>query len=219
MRRDIAPRARGRSVRLVLPQALTAALLCACGPPAPVAHPASPRAARALPATDRDPLPYTPARTGEGRTEGTVSLAASGGEDQARRMLPALLRAVRDADERELENLLADEVTMVQTRRARRGGPRPRATLVQRILIYARRSVIPPDASVGDLVELSGLEVQRAAQYWRSREMPGELRPTDLVVEVPIRDAGRGPLRTMLGWHLRGHLVVRPGRDPRIVAL
>ena len=41
----------------------------------------------------------------------------------------------------------------------------------------------------------------------------------DLVVEVPIHEPGRAPLRTLLGWHLRGQLVVRPGRDPRLVAL
>ncbi|HJL14335.1 MAG TPA: hypothetical protein RMH99_01695 [Sandaracinaceae bacterium LLY-WYZ-13_1] len=199
---------------------VTAALLCACGPPAEPAEPAAPprRTAGGLPPTDRDPLPYTPPPEGAARTGETVSLAASGGEDQARRMLPALLRAVRDADERELEEILAEEVASVDPRRSRRGA-RPRTALVQRILIYARRSVIPPDARVGDLVELGDLEVHRAARFWRDRDMPAAVRPNDLVVEVPIRGHGRAPLRTTLGWHLRGHLVVRPGRDPRIVAL
>ncbi len=149
-----------------------------------------------LPATNRDPLPYTPPpSTTEGHTGQTVALAASGGEDQARRMLPALLRAIRDVDERELEQLLAE-----------------------RILIYARRSVLPADARVSELVDLEQLEVRRAAQFW-PRDMPQAVRPTDLVVEVPIHEPGRAPLRTLLGWHLRGQLVVRPGRDPRIVAL
>jgi hypothetical protein len=199
---------------------LTAVLCCACGTPAPAAEPGDrATAGRTLPATDRDPLPFTPAPGGEGHTGRTISLAASGGEDQARRMLPALLRALRDADERELESLFAEEVRAVDARRGRRGTARPRATLVQRMLIYARRSVIAPDADVDDLVDLSRLEVQRAAEHWRNRDVPESLRPTDLVVEVPIRDSARGALRTMLGWHLRGHLVVRPGRDPRIVAL
>jgi len=46
-----------------------------------------------------------------------------------------------------------------------------------------------------------------------------ELEATDLVLEVPLREPGRGPLRTILGWSVRGQLVVRPGRDARIVAL
>lgn len=171
-----------------------------------------------LPATDRDPLPYTPPpSTTEGHTGQTVALAASGGEDQARRMLPALLRAIRDVDERELEQLLAEEITQVRVRRGRPAG-QPRSAWIQRILIYARRSVLPADARVSELVDLEQLEVRRAAQFW-PRDMPQAVRPTDLVVEVPIHEPGRAPLRTLLGWHLRGQLVVRPGRDPRIVAL
>lgn len=202
------------------PSVLMAALLTACGAPAPAGR-ASIEAADhdGFPATDRDPLPYTPAPVSEGvTTAGTVALAASGGEDQARRMLPALIRAVRDADERQLESLFAEEVASVDNH-PRGGGAQPRAPLVQRILVYARRSTLPPDATVEELVELSALEIHRAARYWAGRDMPEQVRATDLVVEVPIRDAGRVPLRTMLGWHLRGHLVVRPGRDPRIVAL
>jgi len=197
-----------------------ALLLLACGP-APTAPgdrgPSARAASDGLPATDRDPLPYTPPpEAAHGETGTTVALAASGGEDQARRLLPSLLRAVRDADERELEQLLADEVVVSNARRSRRS-VQPRATVIQRLLIYARRSVLPADVRVAELVDLEHLEVQRAARHWE-RDMPEDVRPTDLVVEVPIREPGRAALRTLLGWHLRGHLVVRPGRDPRIVA-
>ena len=170
----------------------------------------------AMPPTDRDPLPYTPPPSARGATGETVALAASGGEDQARRILPALLEAMRDANEPRLETLLAEELVQA---RSRTNSRQPRATIIQRMLIYARRSVIPADASADDLVALDQLTVTRAAQHYENREMPETIRPTDLVVEVPLRDAARGPLRTMLGWQSRGLLIVRPGRDPRVVAL
>ena len=193
--------------------------LAACGPsPAPETDREADTAGAALPATDRDPLPYTPPATTRGRTGETVALTASGGEDQARRMLPSLLEALRDADENRLESLFADEIFAAETQR-RAGRGRPRAAVVQRILIYARRAVIPANTTVDELVELEAVEVTRAAHAFGDRDMPDQVRPTDLVVEVPIREPGRAPLRTMLGWHLRGRMVVRPGADPRIVAL
>jgi hypothetical protein len=146
-----------------------------------------------------------------------VALAASGGEDQARRMLPALLEAMRDGDARALEQLLSDEV--VASRGRSRSRPSPRATLIQQILLYARRGLIPADAAPGDLVGLDALRVLRAAQHWRGRDAPDGVQRTDLVVEFPVLEPGRGPLRSVLGWHRRGFIVVRPGRDSRIVAL
>lgn len=196
--------------------------MCASCGPAPEPEPSIPARSSGgpaqLPATDRDPLPYTPPPTTNGRAGEQVSLAAAGGEDQARRMLPSFLRAVRDADERELGQLLAEEVGSVRSRRARQSG-RPRATLIQRILVYARRSILPPDVEVDDLVDLERLRVSRASEFWHGRDMPRVVLPTDLVLEVPLLEPGRGPLRTLLGWSVRGHLVIRPGRDGRIVAM
>jgi hypothetical protein len=170
-----------------------------------------------VPASDRDPLPFTPPPTGTGSTDETVALVAAGGEDQARHMLPTFLRAVRDADERGLDTLFGDEVAQVRGRGDT--PPRPRAALVERILIYAQRSIFPADTALDELVDFSSVHVTRAAQFWHGREMPDGLQPTDVVVEVALLEPGRGPLRAMLGWDLRGHLVVRPGRDPRIVGL
>ena len=189
-----------------------------CGPSPNADEPTATSEARAFPSTDRDPLPYTPAPTTRAEAGATVALAAAGGEDQAARMLPELLIALRDADERRLESVFAEEVLYLGRRR-RSSGPRLRAELVQRILIYARRSIVPADAEPGDLVDLSEVAVRRAANYFEGEDLPESIRPTDLVVEVPVRNEARSPLRTVLGWHLRGHLVVRPGRDPRIVAI
>ena len=206
---------------LARPLLVTAALFgAACGPAPDVEEAPSRGLAEGdeVPATDRDPIPFTPTPSGPGMTGATVALAASGGEDQARRMLPDLLRAMRDADERGLEQLLADELSAVNSNR----GPsntRPRASWVERIMAYARRAAIPGDARIEELVDLETLEISRAVQFWRNREMPENVRPTDLVVEVQLLEPARGPLRSMLGWHLRGTVVVRPGRDPRIVAL
>lgn len=164
-----------------------------------------------LPATDRDPLPYTPAPQAEGSTDGTVSLAAAGGEDQARHMLPLFLRAARDTDARQLEALLAVEVTTLAGQRAR-----PRAVAVQEIA--GRRGLIQPDVDADRLVDLAGVRASRAAQFWHNRPPPPGVRATDIVLELPILEPGRVPLRILFNWQLRGYLVVRPGRDARIVA-
>jgi len=198
---------------------LVACLALGCGPGAPSADVAA-TGRMQLPATDRDPLPYTPPPTETAVAGGTVSLAAAGGEDQARQMLPALVRALRDVDEigeRELTQLFADQIGLVSARHASRPG-RPRATVVQRMLIYARRSIIPQDAEVADLFDLRAIQVSRASTFFRGRELPSTVRLTDTVVVVPVLAPGRVPMRTLLGWVGRGHLVVRPGRDPRIVA-
>lgn len=189
-------------------------VLCGCG----AATTEERSASSTLPATDRDPLPFTPAPEADGRTDRTVSLAASGGEDQARQMLPVLLRAIRDADQHQLEQLFADEVIQVQGQ-GERTQVRPRALVLERILAYARRTIIQPDVEVDEMVDLPNVQVSRAAQFWQGREMPPGVRATDLVVQAPLLDAGRAPLRAVLMWHLTGHMVVRPGRDPRIVAL
>lgn len=170
-----------------------------------------------LPATDRDPLPYTPPPTDTALAGDTVALSAAGGEDQARQMLPALIHALRDANERELEQLFAEEVGQIAARVAARAG-RPRATIVQRMLNFARRSIIASDSDVGDLLDLSAVRVTRASRFFHGRELPRTVRVTDLVVEVPVLEPGRSALRTLLGWSGRGYLAVRPGRDARIVA-
>ncbi|MFK7991736.1 MAG: hypothetical protein AB8I08_37310 [Sandaracinaceae bacterium] len=193
--------------------------LIACGPAAqpPPAQRTTPLRA-GLPRTDRDPLPYVAPPRPRGQTGQTVTLLAAGGEDQARRMLPALLESLRDGDESGLESLLAPLVFQASRRRSN-GAARPRAALVQRMLIYARRGVIPPGTPVADLVELEGIDVQRAVAAYPDGVLPELVESTDLVVEVPVRSAGRTPLRALLGWHERGRMVVRPGSDPRIVAL
>lgn len=169
-----------------------------------------------IPPSDRDPLHFSPAPTTEGHTGEPVALAAAGGEDQARRLLPALLLAVRDADERRLEQLLAPRVIRLLQHRS--AAVRPREMVVQRLLLYARRSVIQPDVRVEELVEIGRVQASRAAQFFEGREMPEGIRATDVVLEVPVLATGRGALGAMLRWHARGAMVVRPGRDPRIVA-
>lgn len=171
-----------------------------------------------VPDTARDPLPYTPPPSTRSRPGQPVGLSASGGEDQARRLMPEFLRAVRAADEDRLMELLYDEVAHLDRSRARRRA-RPRSSLVRRILLYARRHPLPTDVAVRDLVDLSQLEVRPARERWSDGNLPSPLRGTDLLVSMPVREAGRLPLRFMLGWGLRGALVVRPGRPPRIVAL
>ena len=131
-------------------------------------------------------------------------------------MLPALLDALRTSDARRLEQLLAEEVTQLQGTQA---APRARGTLVERILRHARTAVIQPDAPIAELVDLESVEVERAARFYRSRAMPTGVRATDLVVRFRVLERGRGPLHAMFRWEHLGQMVVRPGRDPRIIAL
>jgi hypothetical protein len=91
--------------------------------------------------------------------------------------------------------------------------------VIERVLLLARRALIQPDVPVEALVDLANARASRAAQTFEGRALPRELRPTDVVLDVPLLEAGRAPLRSMLGWHLRGTIVVRPGPDPRIVGL
>lgn len=199
--------------------ALLVLLTLGCGA-ASTGSEASLVARSSLPATDRDPLPYTPPPADPGLAGETMALAASGGEDQARQMLRALVGALRDVGtqgERPLTALFDEEVGQVADRVATRAG-RPRAGIVQRLLIYARRSIIPPEAEVAELFDLDDVEVHRASVFFRNRELPSTVTATDLVVQAPILAPGRNPMRTLFGWSDRGTLVVRPGREPRIVA-
>jgi len=199
-------------------RALLLILACSCGGPTADGGANTLSDGRSgLPATDRDPLPYTPPPTDEALAGETVALAAAGGEDQARQMLPALIEAIRDANERELEQLFAEEVGQVSARSSVHAG-RPRATVVEGILAFARRSILAVDVEVGDLLELGALTVTRATRFFHGRELPQGVRPTDLVLEVPVLEEGRASLRSLLRWTGRGQLVVRPGRDARIVA-
>ncbi len=201
-------------MRSALP-VLLAAATCACGGADPSASAAgAPRAE--LPVTDHDPLPHTPPPSEAALAGEPGALAAAGGEDQARRMLPALVDAMREADggERRLVGLFDDEVGLV----ARAATTQPRATLIVRLVSHARRGAIPAEAAVEDLFELDRVRVERASRFFANRELPRTSRPTDLVLLAPVREAGRSPMRALFGWTTTAHLVVRPGRDPRIVA-
>lgn len=188
----------------------------ACGAAEPSGAALAPARAE-LPVTDRDPLPHTPPPSEPALAGEPGALAAAGGEDQARRMLPDLVDALRDGTEvgeRRLVGLFDDEVGLV----ARPATTQPRATLVLRLLSHARRGVMPPDATVEDLFDLEGVRVERAARFFANRELPRTARPTDLVVLAPIHEPGRSPMRQLFGWTVNAHLMVRPGREPVIVA-
>lgn len=193
--------------------------LLSCTALAGCAAAGAPRVDRSdVPATDRDPLPFTPPPEPAGETDRAVSLAASGGEDQARQLLPVLLRAARDADQHQLEQLLLDEVVLLQGHGSR-ALIQPRASLVERVLHAARRSILQPDAEVDELVDLTTVRVSRAAEHYQAGNLPPHVRATDVVLDVSLLEAGRAPLRVLFQWQLRGRIIVRPGRDPRIVAL
>lgn len=172
------------------------------------------------PVTDADPLPFVPRPQSSDaivRVEGeSAALITAGGEDQARRMVPALIAAIRDADQMRLDHMLADEIISIR----RIGERRSRAAFVQRIVLYGRRSLIANDARLEDLVELGRLRVLRASQHFAQGPLPSGVQATDLVVEVPVREGtGRTALRILLGWNTRGYLLVRSGPTPVILGV
>ncbi len=52
-----------------------------------------------------------------------------------------------------------------------------------------------------------------------SQPLPPDLSGSDLLVEFPLRSAGRRWFRFILGWPSEGRLVVRPGIEAQIVCL
>ncbi len=182
----------------------------ACGAAPPVV------AVSGAPSTERDPIAYVPPPASTGHTGEPVALAAAGGEDQARQLLPRFLEALRDGDEATLSASFAPRVDYLSAEPRR--AARDRDGVVQRILIYARRNAIAAELGAGDLVDLRGVVTSRAGAFWHGRAVPTEVRLTDVVLEFPILEPGRAPLHALMGWHLRAVLVVRPGSSAEIVA-
>jgi len=102
-----------------------------------------------------------------------------------------LVAAVLLAALRALEQLLSEDVGEIDARSTTRGG-RPRASLVERMLLYARRSIIASDVQIEDLVDLNEIRVTRASRFFQGRELPSGVRLTALVLGAPGSAAGAG---------------------------
>ncbi len=189
------------------PQALAAlaVILAACGG-APPPIPDEP-----IPATDRDPPSWTPAPVIEGRTGEPVALELSGGSEQARALLRALVLAVRDQDETAVEAALAERVAHAQATALRTTWTRN--ALARQILAAAAASHVDEHTSFEQLVEPATIRVVEASAHYADA-LPSEVRAGDVVVLFQPTALGR----RLLAGLATSLLVVRPGPTPLVVA-
>ena len=195
---------------------IAAALLClgaTCGgsvEPSPVDT--------ALPPTDQDPPPYAPRPTSAAHTGDSVGIVTSGGLEQARAVTMRFVAAVRDEDREVLEQLVADPVGRVRPQL--RTPWMSRSQVMQQLMHPARqRFHVGTDTPVERLVDTDAIEVVPLAQNDDEGPIPEGYSGTDLLVKVPVLEAGRQLLGLTLRWTGDGYLVIRPGPEPRVVAL
>ncbi len=170
------------------------------------------------PVTDWDPTPYAPEPANRPTTGETVGIAASGGYDFARAVTVRLLRAVRDGNESELNDLLADQLVRGAARM--RSALRSREQMVNAIAHHPRRGHFNMQQPVSQIINVDQLVVAPVSQRWGGRSIPSALQDTDLIVSVTVREEARRWLRYLLpGWRETGTVIVRPGATAPVVGL
>lgn len=196
--------------------ALAVSLQPACGGAGSAVE--APRAEAELPPTDRDPPPWVPEPSDEPHTGRAVGVVTSGGLEQARAVTLRVVEALRDADRQALEEHLADPIGRIRPRLL---SPRiARAQIIAQVTAPRHQQyAVGTDTPLEELIDADQIEVVPLAQHEQAAELPEGFLPTDLLVTVPIREPGRRFLGIVLQWLGEGRLVIRPGADPRVVAL
>lgn len=163
------------------------------------------------PATDDDPPTWSPPAAREGQTGEPLALTLTGGAEQARALLVALVLAIRDGNESAIGALLAERVSHVQSGLARTTWTRP--ALARQILAGAAASHVEPDAPFDTLVDPVTIQVGDVGAQLEGPYGPG-IEPGDQAVVFTPTPAGR---RLLAGLGSTT-LVVRPGPTPLLVA-
>lgn len=206
-------RSKGLTIRIKARWVCCAVLLCACGrslPPAARA-PADPP----LPRTQRDPLPYAPAKTRHPETGAPTGVALSGGHEQARRVALRLVRAMLRQDAAELREVFARRVIGTRS-----GRTMQRRDIVAECLAHAKHLQWDAELSVDSVVDLKGLETRRVGTLEHGEPKPEGLRPADVVVLMPLRPLGPPPpARCFQRSFHSAQFYVRTGPEPRIIAV
>jgi hypothetical protein len=144
-------------------------------------------------------------------------LATAGGYDQARAVAIELVTAVRDSDEETLTRLVTDPVGRVLPRLT--APNRSRDTVLRQILHSPRRAGLGPDVELDALIDPTRMTVTPLSRLPNSPAIPAGLLGSDLMVRFPLAATGRQQLRFVLSWAVEGAIIVRPGSEPRVVAL
>ena len=123
------------------------------------------------------------------------------------------IAAIRDQDRGALERMLAEQLFSAQPRLG--GAQRPRSLILRTLTMPRRTGNLGPDVPVESIVDLTHLQVQLLSEA--QARIPEGLRPEDILVSVPLRNA----YRTLIGGGSlhRLVLVIRTGGNPRVVAL
>jgi len=178
---------------------------------------AAPTEPLGAPSTHRDPPPYTPLPAPSAQTGEASALRAAGGYDQARAVALAVVEAVRDRDEATLNQLVSDPVGRVLPRLS--GPTRSRDAVLRQILHSPRRQALGPDIELDALIDASRMTVTPLSRLPSQASLPSGLLGSDLMVRFPLAATGRQLLRYVLSWAVEGAIVVRPGSEPRVMAL
>jgi hypothetical protein len=165
--------------------------------------------------THADPPPYTPEPSDQPTAGETTGIAASDARDQARAVVARFIDAVQASDQGELERLFADPITPMGRRREPR--IQEREALIAFVLEAAQQQP-GPAVGVQEIANLRDLSVTPLSESY-GEDLPTGLAPTDLLVTFPVDPQGGRNLRAALGWLANGMMVIRPGRQPRIVGI
>jgi hypothetical protein len=143
----------------------------------------------------------------------TFALAAQGGDDQARRVVLALVQAMLERDVHALGSLFAERVTVV-----REGRRVARDDAARRCLRAGQRAAWQTETRAEDAVDMDSLEVRRADAVHATSGLPPGIRATDLFVEPTLLPAFHAPGQRYARTCLDG-IYVRAGHRPDIVGL
>lgn len=152
-----------------------------------------------------------PTGASEGHTGEPVAISLSGGAEQARALVVALVLAIRDGNETAIEAALADRVAHAQSAMA--WASWTRSQLARQMIAAAAVSHVELDTPFDALVNPATLSVVDAATYFEG-PVPAGVESSDQVVSFTPTALGRH-LLAGLG---SSALVVRPGPTPRVVA-
>ncbi len=171
--------------------------------------------------TALDPPPYTPLPSEEdevSRRDLPIALRTSGSEERARILAIRFVRAIRDSDAAELERSLDARLARVQPRLGRPG--RPREAVVEQLLHHPRRRGFGPSMRLEEIIDVERASIRPLTEAPGADPIPNGLRPSDLLVILPLRPLGRRFLRHLVpGWNQSATLIIRPGSNARIVGL
>lgn len=150
-----------------------------------------------------------------------ATLASGLGREQAQDLLVMLVEALIEEDAESLSRLL-DERLLSAAATDGGDGPGPRTALlrdtwVRQMLASVHAARLPYATRPNAVLEAGSIEVELAGAFYPRDGLPREVLPSDVVVRFRVSAAGRRALSGLAPSGI-GLVVVRPGREPRVIA-